>query len=123
MREQLDPTAQISDGPYDLQCVQSFRDALTWMTAITYDVYVVDVDVAGHDPEGFIRSVRTGDGDALIISISSSKQLAATTLDAGADLFLPRGKAVSELRLTVSDLLDQKEFAGRTKTKSRQSTH
>ena len=79
---------------------------MAWLVARTFDLYLVDTNMAGESALGVCRSIRSIDDDGAIICISDDVCHRDSLLDAGADLFMKLPEAIGNLRRTIDDVLE-----------------
>jgi len=100
-------TVLLEHDGYIVDAVADGQDAVTFAERESYDCIILDVMMPGLDGLSVVRKLRQSQNNApvLILSAKGSLQDRVVGLDAGADDYLPKPFAGSELRARVRALL------------------
>lgn len=100
-------TALLEHDGYIVDAVADGQDAVAYAERESYDCIILDVMMPGLDGLSVVRKLRQAQNNApvLFLSAKGSLQDRVAGLDAGADDYLPKPFAGSELRARVRALL------------------
>lgn len=100
-------TALLEHDGYIVDAVADGQDAVAYAERESYDCIILDVMMPGLDGLSVVRNLRQAQNNApvLFLSAKGSLQDRVAGLDAGADDYLPKPFAGSELRARVRALL------------------
>ena len=100
-------TALLEHDGYIVDAVADGQDAAAWAERESYDCIILDVMMPGLDGLSVVRKLRQAQNNAPVLFLSAKGSLRdrVAGLDAGADDYLPKPFAGSDLRARVRALL------------------